>query len=71
MMSNLENREMHPLNDTMLTGLSIEELESRLQMEELDPRGEMWTGCGCADVCSPEWTPEPECIPYVCWKGTW
>ncbi len=38
-----------PLNDSLLGNLSIEELENRLQMEELDIRGEMWTGCSCAD----------------------
>jgi hypothetical protein len=80
-MSSPDGGEIRPLNETMFSELSIEELESRLQMEELDPRGEMWTGCGCADegcrpVCAPEFGPDPgcpiDCPPVVCgWRGTY
>jgi hypothetical protein len=68
------NREetVRSLNATALPQMSVEELESRLQMEELDPRGEMWTGCGCADVCGGQWDPSHDCPGYLCfYKGTW
>ena len=69
-MFNHNDGEICSLNETILAELSIEELESRLQMEELDPRGEMWTGCGCAeDVCPSEWVCPPEkiCMPKDVW----
>ncbi len=70
-----------PLNDSSLGRLSIEELENRLHMEELDMRNEMWTGCGCAEYCGPEAGPcrdfgaggpcdMKDCVPFVCWRGT-
>ncbi len=46
-----EEKKIRSLNKTILSDMSIEELESRLQMEELDIRGEMWTGCGCESRC--------------------
>ncbi len=72
-----KKEEILSLNETALTGISIEDLESRLQMEELDERGEMWTGCGCAEECRGQLCPMavPNCpgdvCAYVCWRGTW
>ncbi len=61
------------LNKTSLGNLSIEELESRLQMEELDTRGEMWTGCDCVDFSIQP--PTPQCPPITGCScvavGTW
>jgi hypothetical protein len=73
------------LNETTLGELSLEEIEARLKVEDLDPQGELWTGCGCENVCSPDVGPCPDfgqpcpqfdcpqqgCVPYVCWRGTW
>ncbi len=55
------------LNKASLGNLSIEELESRLQMEELDIRGEMWTGCGCVSQCAYYYDipDDDSCITYV------
>ena len=61
--SNRDDSEIFSLNETILAELSIEELESRLWMEELDPRGEMWTGCDCADYV-PCGIDEIHCPPF-------
>jgi hypothetical protein len=63
-----ENRdEIRSLNETVFADLSIDEIESRLQMEEMDSRGEMWTGCNCADKCTdcPSFCPIVTC-PEIC-----
>jgi hypothetical protein len=38
---------MKSLNETLLSGMSIDELDNRLQSEDLDVRTEMWTSCSC------------------------
>lgn len=70
----MKSKEIISLNKTVISELSIEELENRLRMEELDVRTEMWTGCGCVEYrCTcfgPEYNPSPECPLYACgWKG--
>lgn len=46
------------LNKGLVTDLSIEELEKRIEIEELETRGAMWTGCNCDchnDLCVIDW----------------
>jgi hypothetical protein len=50
-MSEPDRDEIRSLNETVFAELSIDEIESRLEMEEMDPRGEMWTTCSCLGVC--------------------
>lgn len=42
------------LNEEVATDLPLEELERRLEIEELETRGAMWTGCDC------------DCAGYTC-----
>jgi hypothetical protein len=52
-----EDEFLKSLNDSILSNISIEELETRLEIEGVDIRNEMWTGCSCADYC-------PHCSSY-------
>ncbi len=69
------SKDITSLNKTILSKLSIDELESRLRMEEIDVRTEMWTGCDCVDyrcTCCPDCTPQDGCLTYCCgFKGVW
>ncbi len=59
------------LNNNIFSRLSIEELETRLNMEEIAVRGEMWTGCSCADYtppscrCQAEGHTVPDCTGHL------
>jgi hypothetical protein len=47
-----KDEKIKSLNEFILSDMSIKELETRIQLEELNTRGEMWTGCSCADECN-------------------
>jgi len=48
-----KREEIQSLNETILGTLSTDELDTRLELERLQPQGELWTGCGCDGYTCP------------------